>query len=104
MSIDINAIADLSIDGIRTSAMELAKLKGWNVGSAKGLIRCLPMIIREVEKLGKLRDLTGQEKNELAVVLLLKFIKLPWWLPMGFIKPLLEGMVSAIVDALKETF
>jgi hypothetical protein len=99
MTHDINALAILSIEEVKTAAEALAKLKGWNIGSVKGLISCLPVIIRNVETIGEVKQLTGAEKQEFAVLIILKLVKLPWWLPISIIKPLLEGAVNATVEA-----
>ncbi len=102
MTHDIDALAALSITAVRTSAEELGRLKGWNVASAKGLISCLPMIVRHVEDVGEIKELTGAEKQAFAVAIILKLIKLPWWLPVSIVRPLLEGAVNAVVSAIND--
>ena len=100
MAVDLDAIAGLSIEEVKAAAEKLAQLKGWNVNSLKGLISCLPEIIKHTEAIGQVKDLTGAEKQEVAILIILKMVKLPWWLPLWIIKPLLEGAVNAVVQAI----
>lgn len=104
MSPDINALAVQCIDDVKTSAEELAKLKGWNLKSASGLIRLLPSLIQRAEALGKLNKLTGAEKQAYVVAVFFKLVKLPWWLPQSIAKPFLEAGIDAVVEALKSKF
>lgn len=104
MSLDIDAIAVLYIEEFKALAEDLARLKGWNINSAKGMISCLPAIVKNVERVGQLKDMTGAEKQDFAVAIILKLVKLPWWLPVSFVKPVLEGAVNAVVEALKDKF
>ena len=104
MGPDIKELAAAHIEGIKKATEELSRLKGWTLGTAKGALKCVPVVIKEVELIGATGGLTGSEKQSLAVELLLKLIPLPWWLPVSFVRPLLEGIVDAVVDALKDKF
>ena len=104
MGPNIKALAVQHIDGIKKAAEELSRLKGWTLGTAKGALKCIPVVIKEVERIGASSKMTGPEKQSLAVELLLKLIPLPWWLPVSFVRPLLDGIVDAVVDALKDKF
>lgn len=97
--IDVDNLADLSITEVKEAAERLSILKGWNINSVKGALSCLFLVVQHTEALGKIRDLTGAEKQSLAVAIILKLVKLPWWLPKDWARPLLEGVVNAIVEA-----
>ena len=101
MSPDINALAVTSVDIIRKEAEELAKLKGWNIQSVVGVLRCLPLLIKRAEAIG---SLTGAEKQAFVAAVFFKLVKLPWWLPQSFAKPLLEAAIDAVVEGLKSKF
>lgn len=101
---DMKALAALYIDSIKAVATELSRLKGWNLNSVTGALRCTPMVVKEVEKISSIRKLTGAEKNSLAVEFILRLVPLPWWFPESVARPMLEGFVSAVVDALKDRF
>lgn len=104
MSIDINALAVQSIDDVKASAEELARLKGWTLKSATGFIRLLPLLIKRAEGLGSIHKLTGAEKQAYVVAVFFKLVKLPWWLPQSIAKPFLEAGIDAVVEALKSKF
>jgi hypothetical protein len=96
----IQELAASNIEEVKAAAEELSRLKGWNMKSVKGFISCLPVVIKHVEKVGEVSALNGADKNSLAVEIILKFIPLPWWLPVSIIRPLLEGAVNAVVEAI----
>jgi hypothetical protein len=101
MNISIDELAELAIKDVKADIEKLAQLKGWNIKSVKGLISCLPAIIKHVEELGKVKDLAGEQKQELACLIILKLIKLPCWLPTAIVKPVLYGAINAVVEAIK---
>ena len=103
-NIDMDQLASDSISDMKFAMEKLAVLKGWNLNSAKGLISCAVVIVKHAESVGKIKGLTGVEKQQLAVAIILKFIKLPWWVPMSVVRPILEGAINAIVEGLKEKF
>jgi hypothetical protein len=100
----IDKLAEGSIAEIKSAISELAKLKGWNIKSAKGFISCLVVIVKHAENLGKIQGLTGAEKLAFVVAVILKLCPLPWWLPVSVVKPILEGAINAVVEALKGKF
>ncbi len=100
----IKVVAAMHEAAIIKVCEDLSRLKGWNLKSANGALRCVPAITKEVEAIGAARKLTGAEKNDLAVEFILRFLPLPWWLPESYARPLLGAIVSAIVDALKDKF
>ena len=100
----MKAIAVLHISKIKAIVAELSRLKGWNLKSLGGALRCIPAIVKEVEAIGKARKLTGAEKLQLAVELTLQIAPLPWWLPESFARPFLEAVINSVVDALKDRF
>jgi len=104
MSIDIKAVAAEHKGKLLEICSKLSTLKGWNMKSAQGALSLIPEIVKFVEGVGKVRDLSGEEKNELAVEFILLLLPLPWWMPLSFAKPLLGSVVSAVVDALKSKF
>lgn len=100
MAQDIKALAASGIEGVRLAAEELSRLKGWNIESVKGFVSCLPVVIKHTESVGEALKLTGAEKQELAVEIILKLVPLPWWLPVVVVRPILEGAINAVVEAL----
>lgn len=101
---DINALAIQSIEDIKASAAELAKLKGWNLQSASGLILLLPTLIKRAEGIGAANKLSGEEKKAFVMAIFFKLVKLPWYLPQGIVRPFLEAAIDAVVAALKDKF
>lgn len=104
MGPDINALADSLVVELKGSVDALAQVKGWNLNGVQALIKCAPVVIKSVEVLGKAKDLTGAEKKALAIELLLRLVKLPWWLPQSFVREALSVLIDTVVSALKEKF
>lgn len=101
---DIKALSLMHISEIKKAAEELSRLKGWSLGSAKGALKCVPMIVHEVEMIGTARELTGAEKQGLAVEIILKIVPLPWWLSERYARPLLETIVDIVVEGYNRSF
>lgn len=104
MSYDIELLAATSVTEVQAAIQEISSQNGWDMHSMKGLVSCLPVIVKHAEKLGEVKDLAGAEKQALAISIILRLVKLPWWLPVSVVRPLLEGAVNAVVDAFKQKF
>lgn len=101
---DIAKLAGELIETVKTQAEELSRLKGFKLKTIQTGIRMLPSIVKRVEKVGEVRNLTGAEKQALAVELVVALAPAPWWLPNKVYRAGLAMAVDAVVDAYKEKF
>lgn len=98
----IEEIAATLIDEVRNAAAEYSRLKGFSLNSLHGLISSTRIVVKRVEEVGLAEQLPGADKKALATELLLKIVKLPWWLPGGLIRAIVPPLIDAIVEALKD--
>lgn len=100
----IEELAAESIKSAKNAAEEYSRLKGWNLNSLKGLICTTKVVVKHAEEIGLREGLQGADKKKLAVELILKIVKLPWWMPQGIVREILDAAIDIIVDALKDKF
>jgi hypothetical protein len=101
---DIKKIADEVIPAASEVAAELKKLHGINMATLQAAFQMLPGIVKRVESVGKIKDLTGAEKQELAIELIIRMRPSPWWLPTPLYRQLLGWAIDSTVAALKDRF
>lgn len=82
------------IEEVKSAYGDLSRIHG-----VDGFFRLLPCTVKSVEKVvGSLR---GEDKKEVALDVLFKLVKLPWWLPVSFLRPLLGAAIDMAVDLIK---
>ena len=66
---DLKILADELVPAVKSVLEDLSRLKGFNLATLNQAKELLPVILKKVEVVGKVKDLTGAEKQELAVEL-----------------------------------
>jgi len=96
MPIDIKELARKILDESKDVRDVLIKAKSGGLSGAKD---CLPLIIKEVEDIGKIEGLKGAAKKALAIAILNAVIDIP------FVPESLEGvMIGLAIDAVIASF
>lgn len=100
---DIRELADKSVVEVTEAASNFSRLKGFSLRSLKGAMAITVGVVKHVEEIGLRDGLAGADKQALAVELVLRVAKLPFWLePVA--RAVLPYVVDAVVDALKDKF
>ena len=82
------------IEEVKNAYGDLSRIHG-----VDGFFRLLPTTVKSVEKtVGSLR---GEDKKQVALDVLFKLVKLPWWFPVSFIRPLLGAAIDMAVELIK---
>ncbi len=100
---DTRALVALSLSEAEHAAQELSRLKGFNLKSLQGAIACTTWAVKRAEQVGLKEGLTGADKKEFAIELLLRAVPMPWYLQ-ALVRMVLPPIIDAIVDALKDKF
>lgn len=100
---DINELAGQSVDEVKSLAEKLSRLKGFSLGSLKGLFLITKDVVKHVEEIGLAKNLSGADKQALAIAILNRVVPMPWYLR-PVVNAVLPPLIDAIVDALKDKF
>lgn len=98
IKLDAGKIAEVAkkvVAGVRKRA-EKDKLVGW-----AGVKKCVPWVVREVEKAADEVGLFASEKQEVAVQAILVLVP-DRWVPDWLIEPFVRWAIDAAVEAMKK--
>ena len=97
---DVREMAEQFLPEAVAAAQDLSRLKGFSLKSLGGAVSCVKWAVKKAQSLS---ELSNEEKQAFVVELVLRVVKLPFWLePVA--RAVLPHVVDVVVDALKDKF
>ncbi len=97
---DIKELVRTALPEAIEAAQNLSRLKGFNLKSLTGVLSCVKWAVKRAQTI---TGLTGEEKKQFVVELVLQVVPMPFWM-LPIVNAVLPIVIDVVVDALKDKF